>query len=1113
MLIRSKTFHIVHFLVLYLIFHINGWAGDEPAGLNGSLFFKKITVKDGLSQASANCFLEDRLGFMWVGTDEGLNRYDGVSFTTYRWNKGNINGLSNSTILALAEDAEGNIWIGTAEGLNKYDIKNQKFTQYLDATSNNYYNELLIDSASQKIWLAANAGGLKYLNFQTDEIEVFGEFKNKESIVRQFLKINDTELLIGTIKSGIYKLNTSTSEVSPYLNATKGKFKIPNNKITQLVMHEDQLVIGFDGEGICLYNLKNSQHKIFNKENSTLSSNLVYSIGYDADYNLLIGTDGGGLNILSYSDQSIKTYKVEQGNPRSISADVIRTIYLDSHGNNWIGTYYGGINFVSRSSKGIIYHGKEFLNNNSLSNNSVTGFQEDKSGGIWIGTNGGGLNYFKDGQFSVISAGDSRDELNDLVVLCLDIAEDGSIVIGTFNGGLNVYNSGIIHKYLFDENDPDGISDNWIWDIDIDAEGNYWLGTNNGLNKFDPKTKKFKTFKPMDDFTYLDSRNNIRSLLIDSNEDLWVGTFEGFGKFNLVSEEFEYFISTSSGNGLNNDIIVSIFEDSNKNIWIGTIAGGISLFEREIKTFKTYDENEGLPNNSIQSIEEDAHGNLWISTANGIVKFNPRLETFDKMGTSFGLQGEVFKHNSSLKSSDGYMYFGGVNGFNVFHPDSVYFPESSNTIILSDFQIFNQSINSESHGHILSKSISYTDEISLKYDESRFFSIHFTVPNYINPDKIKFAYKLEGFDEEWNYIGDERKVTFTSLNPKNYVMKIKASPDKNWQEEYTELRLNIIPPFYLRNGFIVFSIITLISLIISVFKYRSYIFRKRQVILENLVDQKNIEIKTQNDELKNQNIQLTKAQKQLQKVNNTLEEKVKRRTKKLDVTIDKLNKSVKELDRFVYSASHDLSAPLKSIQGLINLVKLENKDDNIVMYLDYIEKSVLKLENVIRDLIQFSRNSRSELKYSEINLVSFVNEIITSLKFQPEFDQFKFDISIAEDVTVKSDQQRLHMIIHNLLSNAIKYQDKEKPLNWAKIKYLSDGNSWILEVKDNGIGISKEHKKKVFKMFYRATELSEGSGLGLFIVKEAIEKLDGKVLLKSEMNFGSKFKIEFPVKA
>lgn len=376
MLARSKGLYIVLYFVFYLLFHVNCFAGDETVSLNELLFFKKITVEDGLSQASANCFLEDRLGFMWVGTDEGLNRYDGVSFTTYRWEKGNKNSLSNSTILTLTEDAEGNIWIGTAEGLNKFDLRTHKFTQYLDSTSYNYYNELLIDSASQKIWLAANAGGLKCLNFQTKKIELFTQFKHNESIVRQLLKINDSELLIGTIKDGIYKLNISTSEVSPYLNATSGKYKLPNNKITQLVMHEDQLVIGLDGEGVCLYDLKNSQHKIINQENSKLSSNLVYSIGYDADYNLLIGTDGGGLNIIKYSDHSINTYKVELGNPRSISADVIRTIYLDSHGNNWIGTYYGGINFLSRSSKGIFYYGKEFLNNNSLNNNSVTSFQE-----------------------------------------------------------------------------------------------------------------------------------------------------------------------------------------------------------------------------------------------------------------------------------------------------------------------------------------------------------------------------------------------------------------------------------------------------------------------------------------------------------------------------------------------------------------------------------------------------------------------------------------------------------------------------------------------------------------------------------------------------------------
>lgn len=1111
MLVRFRALYFAHFFILYMLSHAISFAGDDSLSSDPSLFFKKITVEDGLSQASTNCFLEDRLGFIWVGTDEGLNRYDGISFKIYRWEQGNVNGLSNSTILALSEDSEGNIWIGTAEGLNKYDLRTEKFTQFFDSTSNNYYNEILIDSARQKIWLAANAGGLKYLNFETHNIESFSDSIIQGSIVRQFLKLSTTELLIGTLKGGIYKLNTSTSVITPFLNITTDICKLPTNKITQMVMNEGQMAISMDEGGVCLYDMNNFQYEIFNTENSALSSNLVYSMGYDAEFNLLIGTDGGGLNIMNKRDQQIKNYRVELGNPRSISADVIRTIYLDNQGNNWLGTYYGGINFVSQSGKDVYYYGKQFLNKNSLSNNKITDFMEDESGGLWIGTNGGGLNRLKNGQFSVLPTGDSKYELNDKVILCLDMAKDGSIVIGTFNGGLNVYHNGTIKKYLNDERDTNSLSDDWIWDIDIDSEGNYWIGTNNGLNKFDPQTEEFKRFIPQEGPTYLDSRNNIRAVSIDSKENLWVGTFEGLGKFNIVSETFEYFISSTSVNGLNNDIVTTIFEDSNHNLWIGTVAGGLSLFNQKDKSFIIYDEKRGFPNNSIQSIEEDAQGNLWVSTASGIVKFNPKLEVFHKMGTSFGLQGEVFQPLASYKNDEGLMFFGGIKGFNIFHPDSIHFPESSNKVIISDFQIFNNSINAEDQPHILSKSISFTEEIELSYDESRFFSIHFTVPNYIIPNKLNFAYKLDGFDQDWHFIENDRKVSFTNLSPRKYVFKINASSDRNWPEEYTELRLNIIPPFYMRKEFIIFSIFALIAFVVGIFKYRSHIFKKRQLILEELVDQKNIEIKTQNDELKNQNSQLTLAQEQLKTVNSTLEEKVKRRTKRLNVAVDKLNKSVKELDRFVYSASHDLSAPLKSIQGLINLVKLENKDQNIIIHLDYIENSVFKLENVIKDLIQFSRNSQAEIKYNEINLLSLVDEIINSLKFQPEYAQFKFDISIPFDVIVKSDQQRLHMIVHNLLSNAIKYQDKEKPLRWATIKFLKTENSWILEIKDNGIGISKDHKNKVFRMFYRATELSEGSGLGLFIVKEAIEKLEGKVFLESEEKEGSSFRIEFPI--
>lgn len=1074
-----------------------------------SIFFKKINVEHGLSQASINCFYEDELGFIWIGTDDGLNRFDGKEFTIYKWQRNNTNCISNSTIFDISSDNSGNMWIATASGLNKYSLDNEVFTQYFDSTLNNYFSKLVIDDQNQRIWLAANTGGLKYLDLVTGTIESIKDERYSNIVIWEIIKIANDELLVGSLNNGIFKLSTTTMELFPFLNDTTSRFRLPVNSIRKLLKRENELFIGLDGGGVGIFNISDSSSKIISNGNSGLKSDLIFTMEFGVNNDLLIGTDGGGLSIYKKNEEVV-SYQREEGNRWSLSTNVVRSIFLDSSGNTWIGTYNGGINFINKYSRNIYYSGRK-TGQNSLSHNNVTGFVENDDGSLWIGTDGGGLNYLKDGIFHAIGMGNTEHNLNDNVVMCVQKADNGSLLIGTFRGGLNILKDGVIRKFTHDDQDNASISNNWIWDIEIDKNGNYWIGTNGGLNMFDPKKEEFTLYRPIEGIRTTNSKNNIRSLLIDSNYNLWIGSFGGMGKFNLKSRKFEYFIDTKiKGSGLNNDIITSFHEDKDKNLWVGSFGGGLFLFNEETKSFTSFDDSNGMPSNGIQSIEEDDHDNLWISAMNGLVKFNIESKAIQVLDPSFGLQGEVFKYNASYRSKDGFMYFGGINGFNYFHPDSITFPKISESIVFTDFKLFNTSIKPTSQGDILKKNINYTDQISLKYDDSRFFSIHFTVPNFTYPDKLRFSYMLEGFSDQWNDIGKERKVSFTNLDPGDYIFKVRVSDNNLWPDNYSTLKLSIVPPFYLRFEFIAFSFILLVLSGTGVFTYRIMTYRNRQLKLERLVDAKNKEIKKQYEELRGQNLMLTDAQKQLKSANNSLEEKVKMRTKTLKKTVDKLNKSVVELDRFVYSASHDLSAPLKSIQGLVNIARIENREGNLNVHLDYIEQSIAKLEDVIKELIQYSRNSRAELGIVKIELKSFVAELIKSFKFLTEFKLIKFDISIPEKVFVWTDIQRLQMILHNIISNSIKYYDKEKTDHWVRIRFSKSHKNWKLIIEDNGIGISEDQKNKVFQMFYRATELSDGSGLGLFIVKEAVEKLNGKVSLVSEEGEGSSFILRFP---
>ncbi len=1079
----------------------------NPCGVQqGQLFFKKIDISDGLSQASVNCFLEDEFGFMWIGTDDGLNRYDGVNFKIIRNGPASEGGLSNSTVVNLLEEPKGILWICTTDGLNRLSLLTGEVAHFADTTINNHFTGAIYDPVNQRIWLATNEGGLKYFDTKDEKIKIVNQQALRKAIVWDFCALDDDVILLNTIRSGIFSLNTKKLTITPFLNDTTSRFRLPGNMVRKVIHHGNELIIGIEDHGVALYNLQTHEHRILSQQNSDLSSNQVYSLGVDAVGNLLVGTDQGGLNIINLKNLSTTVYKKDEFDSRSISSNVIRTIYADSKSNIWIGTYYEGINFINKQSRGICYFGKHPMNRNSLSHNHITAFESASDGGMWIGTDGGGLNHLKDGRFSVITKGPTDRNLDDYVVMCLKGSSGGDLYIGTFRGGLNVLKNGKIKKYTANPDVPGSISNNAVWAIQRDDNGNYWIGTNNGLNKFDPQTEKFTLYRPLEAETYLNTRNNIRSLFIDGNGDLWLGTFGGLGKFNIENEKFEYFISSKDGeSGLSNDLIVKIQEDKDHNLWLGTFGGGLNKYNPVSGEIKVFNENNGLPSNIIQSMEIDSKGYIWVSTMKGLARFDPVNETTEILNESFGLQGSVFKHNSSYKTEDGYLYFGGTKGFNIFHPDSIIFPTTTGNIIFTDFQVYDKSIKNG----ILNLKPDEDEAIRISSYEGHYFTVFFSIPDFVIADKINFKYQLAGFDDRWQYIGNERKITFIGLSPGNYELRIKASSDNTWPDTYARLPISIIPPFYRRPAFLWFSGFMALLIIGSYYQYRTHSYKKRQRELEMLVEEKNREIKIQNDELIKQNMDLVSTQTLLKETNESLEDEVKKRTKKLKVTVDKLNKTVRELDRFVYSASHDLSAPLKSIKGLVNIAKLENKDDNLQLHLKYIEESINKLENVIKDLIQFSRNSRLSLQLTDIVLFDLVKDVLNSFKYLPEFKNLSIEINIPKKAVVKSDRQRLQMILYNLIGNAIKYQDEKKQLPWIKINYKNIGDNWLVEVVDNGIGVPEEHKSKIFGMFYRATEKSTGTGLGLFIVKEAAEKLSGKVSFHSEEGKGSIFSVEF----
>ena len=841
-----------------------------------------------------------------------------------------------------------------------------------------------------------------------------------------------------------------------------------------------------------------------------------------------------GIGILDFKTGLISSYQKREDISTTLSANLIRTVFVDDRDNLWIGTVDAGIDFLSQESSVMTTVEKRLGHENSLSGNSITALAHDKKGGFWIGTKENGLNYYSNGKYKVYDRFESTGKSNNYGITDVVIDGLGVVWVAVYNSGLYAFRNGKFERLREDESSPNALRSNRIRAMDFGRDGILWMATENGLVSLDPTSRIFSLHRVRKETRSGSFRKNIRTVLVDNEGDVFAGTNSGLYIYNPSSSQVDFYrADVNDSNAIGHNAIITFFQDSKERIWIGTMGGGLSRFDKAKKVFYNYTTADGFPDNSIKSIEEDMEGNLWMGTNKGIVKLLPEEKQIVTFGQSVGLQNDVFNINASARLNDGRLAFGGPNGVNVFLPEEMKTDSKDLKVFLTDLKLFNESITVLDEPEIVAQDISFVQSLEVQHQYSKHFSLHFSALRFSDPLEVQYQYQLRGFDNDWYFLGNENYVVFTNLVPGDYVFNVRASTNGKWENEATSLEIRIVPPWYMTLWFKLGFALLVIALLVFIYFYRGYLFRKRQEILERLVDKKNKEISAQNEELQaineelisqneevvkqkdfinSQNLQLTKVQDELKIVNLTLEEKIKIRTQELEESNKTLDKAVKELDRFVYSASHDLSAPLKSILGLVNIAKLEDKDKNLQVHLDYIERSIIKQENVIKSLTQYSRNARQDIKLESVNIYGIVNQIISDLRYMPGFSEIDMLNNIPEGESIRADEHRLKIIVNNLLSNGVKYRDSDKPDSFVKIEVDVKPKSWQLIVEDNGLGIAKSQIKKIFNMFHRATEESEGSGLGLFIVHEAVDRLGGSIAVESDLKIGSKFIIDLPLK-
>jgi ligand-binding sensor domain-containing protein/signal transduction histidine kinase len=806
---KFKTETILLFLLLLSVFQSIVIAQPNKPR------FEHLTTNDGLTNNSVTHLFQDKKGFLWISTRNGLSRYDGQVFKNYEYIPGEINSLSDNEVNFVLEDSKGLFWIATQDGLNILNPLTEKISQF---SLNNLLssNELtaIAEDKFGNIWIGTRKG-LNRFNPKTNEITVFkNERADKNNLSNNIIKSiysdKNGNLWIGTVK-GLCKFNYQSNSFYVYLNDSSKPNSVANNVITYIAEDRKGSLWAGTINGLSKVILEGDE---INFENyffddgteNTKKLNRIRSFDNDCKGNLWIGTIGGGLVLFDPLTKKYSNYKYSQNDISSINDNEIFAICVDNFDNVWIGSSKRGISKFSPTKSRFDLFKPETIVLKDVPDNDITAVYADEENRLWMGTNGNGvLVYQMDADYYPVKLlfelkKKDNDGLSSNYITSILEDKDGYYWIGTLAGGLIKFNPSTKKIEIFKSywDDSLSLSNNYINTIYEDSKGYLWVGTSaGGVNKFDKKNNSFTryTYDPVKPQKNLNSPE-VTSICEDNNGNLLFGTTTGgLNIFNRNTEEFTYYTySGENKNGISSRKILCIYKDKKRRLWIGTYGGGLNFFLKN--SFIQFGKKDGLASNIIYSIKEDDAGNLWLATYKGISIFNPESKEVKNFDESDGLQGKEFNPRAIVKHpKSGAIYFGGTRGLNIYNHRSISNVLTAPPVFLTDFKIFYKSVIPGEDSPI-QESISYAKGINLSYDQN-VISFSFSALDFTSPEKNEYAYKLEGFDKAWIYSGNIREVTYTNLNSGNYTFKVKASnSDGIWNKDVTKIFIVINPPFW-----------------------------------------------------------------------------------------------------------------------------------------------------------------------------------------------------------------------------------------------------------------------------------------------------------------------------
>lgn len=1103
---------------LVFLLHIGLSASSQVS----DFYFKRLSNSNGLSQNWVRCIYQDDIGFMWFGTADGLNRYDGNEFRVYRPKTINSTDIGDINVSSILKKSDNELWVATDLGVYIYNYNEDKLELFTAIKPQTVLS--IIEDANKQIWIGTNNGLICY-NPSTKNLTSYHHIANDNSslssnYINILLEDSFENIWIGT-KGGLNVFLRETGKFRRFKPDGVFAGTFTNDILSLCEDKNNRMWVGYSQDGLYYFNNNPQAEVSFNK----FSDGKIISLMADRQNRLWIGRGTGeGLERIDLSlplpiaKNNLVRLKNDLLDPKSISDNSIYSLFQDNRNDIWIGTFGEGINFYSERAKKFNMVKASNLPT-SLSHNLVNAIIEDDKS-IYIGTDGG-LNIMdkKTGKFKLYrhNTNDKHGLTADAVyALCKD--RKGNIWIGTWLGGVNVYNPKTeTFKHFLADGKPGSLSNANVFSFFEDDQGFIWIGTiGGGLNRYDYNTNTFKCYK--------NDKNDPNSLYYDlvnciyqtSSGKLYISVYNSLELFDYKNETFTHFKHDYRDTATNFGNIISIFEDSRHNLWIATNSG-LEYFNEKTETFTAYTTKNGLPDNSIQSILEDSKGNLWISTSKGLSKFEnginlPQNPVFRNYTSDDGLSGDEFKKRSAFKNKAGIMFFGSSQGYTYFHPDSIQLNTIPPKAILSSFSTLGTSRNQLNRFEHLSRNINMTGHIDLSYKTTDFV-IRFSALNYLNPQHNLFKYKLEGYDADWIYAGNQQVAAYTNMKPGKYKFMVLASNnDGIWTNTPKTLSIIIHPPWWNTILAKIIAAQLLLMLIVLIYWLRFRFVEKQKIILEKLVKLRTNELTNANTIMEQRQEEITIQNEELSKHRNHLEELVDQRTVELEFAKEKAEESDRLKSAFLANMSHEIRTPMNAIVGFATLLNDDDLDNpRKKMFIETINSNCESLLVLIDDILDISMIESNQLKLSpaEFDAMKILNEL-ESFYLLRNKTQLNIRFIKNAPLFLNTDPVRFRQIFNNLINNAIKYTDNG--FIHFGFEFLEEDIKFF--VKDSGIGISPDDINKIFNHFYKGElgneRLYRGAGIGLSICKKLVEMMEGNIWVESTENVGSTFYFTLP---